>query len=166
MVAGRQSAAVSCGALALVALALIIPGATAFGFSNVPVGGVACRAGALASTCEARRPAMRAALRMGREDGGADKISRPGTGGGVGNKPVQGAGDGGAGERESGGAGVAVLTKPPDVDKVRTCLWTASPAVPTGSMHASAGRSCCIRVAFPASPGTFCARPCGTHGAA
>lgn len=118
MVAGRQSAAVSCGALALVALALIIPGATAFGFSNVPVGGVACRAGALASTCEARRPAMRAALRMGREDGGADKISRPGTGGGVGNKPGQGAGDGGAGERESGGAGVAVLTKPPDVDKM------------------------------------------------
>jgi hypothetical protein len=55
---------------------------------------------------------------MGREDGGADKISRPGTGGGVGNKPGQGAGEGGAGERESGGAGVAVLTKPPDLDKV------------------------------------------------
>ena len=71
-----------------------------------------------ASTCKARRPALRAALRMGREDGGAGKISKPGTGGGVGNKPGQGAGDGGAGEREGGGAGVAVLTKPPDVDKV------------------------------------------------
>lgn len=155
MVAGRQSAAVGCGALALVVLAMVLPGAVAFGFSSVPVGGVACRAGALASTCQARRPALRAALRMGREDGGADKISRPGTGGGVGNKPGQGAGEGGAGERESGGAGVAVLTKPPDVDKVRTCLRAASPAVLTTGTHASAGKSRLHSRGTPCFPWTF-----------
>jgi hypothetical protein len=58
-------------------------------------------------------------VRMGREDGGAGKINKPSTG-----KPVGPGGGGGvtpgdgSGESERGGAGVAVLTKPPDVDKV------------------------------------------------
>jgi hypothetical protein len=118
MTTRHTAAAIGCGMLTLAVMALTLPGAAAFGFSSVPAARLQWKSSAFASTCNARRPALRAALRMGREDGGADKISRPGTGGGVGNKPGQGAGEGGAGERESGGAGVAVLTKPPDLDKV------------------------------------------------
>ena len=103
------------GLLAIAAMAATVPGAAAFGFSSASVG-MQCRRNARgASACAVQRPLMQ--LRMGREDGGAGKISKPGGGGGVGNKPGQGAGDGGSGEREKGGAGVAVLTKPPDVDK-------------------------------------------------
>mmetsp|Transcript_14356 Transcript_14356/g.22273 ORF Transcript_14356/g.22273 Transcript_14356/m.22273 type:complete len:202 (-) Transcript_14356:989-1594(-) len=50
-------------------------------------------------------------VRMAREDGGAGKI-KPGGGGGGGGVGKDGM------EGERGGAGVAVLTKPPDVDKV------------------------------------------------
>ena len=112
-----RSTGVTCGVLALVLVA-VIPSTAAFGFSSAPV---TCRQGAFGAMCSARRtPGLRpvsVGLRMAREDGGAGKIpSKPGTG--VGNKPGQGAGDGGAGEQERGGAGVAVLTKPPDVDKV------------------------------------------------
>ena len=64
---------------------------------------------------------------MDRKDGGAGKVSKPGGGGGVGNKPTPG-GAGGAGEQERGGAGVAVLTKPPDVDKVRAVRVHPQPA--------------------------------------
>ena len=58
-------------------------------------------------------------LKMDRKDGGADKISRPTGPGKIGN-PNTGGGAGAGGERESekGGAGVAVLTKPPETDKV------------------------------------------------
>jgi len=117
-----RSTGVTCGVLALVLVA-VIPSTAAFGFSSAPV---TCRQGAFGAMCSARRtPGLRpvsVGQRMAREDGGAGKIpSKPGTG--VGNKPGQGAGDGGAGEKERGGAGVAVLTKPPDVDKVwpRAC---------------------------------------------
>ena len=122
MQATRSTGAMSYGVLALVLVA-VIPSTAAFGFSSAPV---TCRQGAFGAMCSARRtPGLRpvsVGLRMAREDGGAGKIpSKPGTG--VGNKPGQGAGDGGAGEKERGGAGVAVLTKPPDVDKVwpRAC---------------------------------------------
>lgn len=138
--------------LALVLATAGFSSATAFGFSSAPVGGVQCRQNAFgASMCPAqggRRP-LGLALRMAREDGGAGKIpSKPGTG--VGNKPGQGAGEGGAGEQERGGAGVAVLTKPPDVDKV-------CPSVPRFSNHCphpprSSVRACVLSVpALPAA---------------
>ena len=58
-------------------------------------------------------------IKMDRKDGGSKRIGNPGKGGGVGNPgAAPGGGGDGAGERERGGAGVAVLTKPPDLDKV------------------------------------------------
>jgi hypothetical protein len=101
-------------------VAVALPVAAAFGFGAAPAGGLG-RLNGLRSSCTARqRPALRAAIRMDRKDGGAGKVSKPGGGGGLGGKPGQGAGSGGAGEMEGDGrgAGVAVLTKPPDVDKV------------------------------------------------
>ena len=103
----------------LLLVAAVLPAAAAFGFGAAPTGGLG-RPACLRSSCAARqRPMLRAAIRMDRKDGGADKISKPGTSK-PGGAPGKGAGGGGAGERESegGGAGVAVLTKPPDVDKV------------------------------------------------
>jgi len=130
-----RSTGVTCGVLALVLVA-VIPSTAAFGLSSAPV---TCRQGAFGAMCSARRtPGLRpvsVGLRMAREDGGAGKIpSKPGTG--VGNKPGQGAGDGGAGEQERGGAGVAVLTKPPDVDKV----WPR-PLLHATSIRGAAGTS-------------------------
>jgi hypothetical protein len=117
----------------LLLVAAALPAAAAFGFGAAPTGGLG-RPACLRSSCAARqRPMLRAAIRMDRKDGGADKISKPGTSK-PGGAPGKGAGGGGAGERESegGGAGVAVLTKPPDVDKVslspRAC-WPFAPAV-------------------------------------
>lgn len=107
--------------MVLLLVAAAMPAAAAFGFGAAPTGGLG-RPACLRSSCAARqRPMLRAAIRMDRKDGGADKISKPGTSK-PGGAPGKGAGGGGAGERESegGGAGVAVLTKPPDVDKV--CL--------------------------------------------
>lgn len=115
------AAAVSCGVLAVMVMAATLPGTSAFSFNGAVVGGMQCRQNALgsASCSSSRRPVLRAASwRMDRKDGGAGKVSKPGGGGGVGNKPTPG-GAGGAGEQERGGAGVAVLTKPPEVDKVR-----------------------------------------------
>ncbi len=64
-------------------------------------------------------PLGRMPLRMDRKDGGADKISRPTGPGKIGNPNTPGgAGAGGERESEKGGAGVAVLTKPPETDKV------------------------------------------------
>jgi hypothetical protein len=113
---------VSCGVLCLAVLAAALPSVEAFGFSSTPV--AQCRMN-LCGRSTARRPALRAsAWRMDRKDGGAGKIpSKPGGGGGVGDKPGQGAGDGGAAEKDGRGAGVAVLTKPPDVDKVLLVLF-------------------------------------------
>ena len=55
---------------------------------------------------------------MDRKDGGADKIARPTGPGKIGNPNTPGgAGAGGERESEKGGAGVAVLTKPPETDK-------------------------------------------------
>ena len=64
-------------------------------------------------------PFGRLPLKMDRKDGGADKISRPSGPGKIGNPNTPGgAGAGGERESEKGGAGVAVLTKPPETDKV------------------------------------------------
>lgn len=77
------------------------------------------RGGAASCMMMASKKERVAGIRMDRKDGGGGKISKPGQGGGI-NKPgaAPGAG-GGEGERERGGAGVAVLTKPPELDKVR-----------------------------------------------
>jgi hypothetical protein len=119
----------------LLLVAAALPAAAAFGFGAAPTGGLG-RPACLRSSCAARqRPMLRAEIRMDRKDGGADKISKPGTSK-PGGAPGKGAGGGGAGERESegGGAGVAVLTKPPDVDKVNLSpcyapCWPFAPAV-------------------------------------
>ena len=125
---------VSAGVLAMLIVAAALPVAAAFGFSSAPFGGLQCRQSALRSTCTSRRvPALRASIRMDRKDGGAGKVSKPGGGGGLGGGPGQGAGDGGAMDQERGGAGVAVLTKPPDVDKVSFLVMVASLA-----------RCCCL----------------------
>jgi hypothetical protein len=109
--------------LLLVAVASAIPGG-AFGgltsaFVSAPLRAVGLGRGSyVAVSLRPSKPVV-GALRMAREDGGADKIKQPGQGKPVG--PGQGGGVGpneGAGEQERGGAGVAVLTKPPDLDKV------------------------------------------------
>lgn len=132
------------GGLLLLVIAAIVPDAAAFGFSSAPTVGAQCRRGLVGANACSVRPLRAMQLRMGREDGGAGKISKPGGGSGVGNKPGQGAGDGGAGEGERGGAGVAVLTKPPDVDKVMhllpACVLCSQPpgapwVVPAGANH-------------------------------
>ncbi len=62
-------------------------------------------------------------IRMDRKDGGATKISKPSGPGKVGNPNTGGGGAGGERESEKGGAGVAVLTKPPETDKVAFWLF-------------------------------------------
>jgi hypothetical protein len=110
-------------ALLLVAVASVFPGSALGGVTSAFVGaplraGNPARRPAVAMSLRPSTPVV-GAVRMGREDGGADKINKPGTG-----KPVGPGGGGGvtpgdgSGESERGGAGVAVLTKPPDVDKV------------------------------------------------
>ena len=70
------------------------------------------------SSSQQRVPFGRMPLKMDRKDGGADKIARPTGPGKIGNPNTPGgAGAGGERESEKGGAGVAVLTKPPETDK-------------------------------------------------
>ena len=63
-------------------------------------------------------PLGRFPLRMDRKDGGSEKISRPSGPGKIGNPNTPGGAGVGDREAEKGGAGVAVLTKPPETDKV------------------------------------------------
>jgi len=122
----RVSRSWNTSALLLVVVAAAIPGG-AFGgltgaFVGAPLRAMGLGRGSyVAVSLRPSKPVV-GALRMAREDGGSDKISKPGQGKPVG--PGQGGGvgpneGGGAGEQErQGGAGVAVLTKPPDLDKV------------------------------------------------
>ena len=120
----RVSRSWNTPALLLVVVAAAIPGGAVGGLTSAFVGAPLRAMGLgrsyVAVSLRPSKPVV-GALRMAREDGGADKINKPGQGKPVG--PGQGGGvgpnEGGGGEQErQGGAGVAVLTKPPDLDKV------------------------------------------------
>ena len=114
------------GATALLVLACaVLPSANAFcgpAFRPDAAFGVGSPAGlrsfGRAAVCTMTSKSPLLGLRMDRKDGGSKKISNPGKGGGVSKPGPGGAGVGGDREQERGGAGVAVLTKPPDLDKV------------------------------------------------
>ena len=67
-----------------------------------------------ASLCQHRQSPLAAVMMARPGDGGASKINKGGSGGNVGGK----GGPDFSKDQEGGGAGVAVLTKPPDLDKV------------------------------------------------